>query len=203
MKVMGVMARWRMGYSVPFGEELVRGYGLVGAMRLGVLMTKALDALGDVYGPAYAQAIVGLTGVWNSCRFCGVGHIYAANLIYFRDTGKLLPISEHDAVELEMVPFREMKPWFRERFAGHEEHRVLADLAERLVDFQLGDTEVRDDDERLVRQAVEMWTGLNECSTTATYDLEVDMIPAADSVNRDQDLIARYRAARAAAAGSG
>ncbi|MBC7173559.1 MAG: hypothetical protein H5U40_14055 [Polyangiaceae bacterium] len=186
------------GYSAPYTEDLCRGYGLRTTMKILGAMTAALKDLDKAYGATTAQVIVGVSGVWNSCRFCGAGHLFAANLMYFRDTGKLFPLSERDTLELEALEYEEMRGWFAERFRGHDDLQKVAKLIDRLLDFQLGDTELRDADDRRLKQALDMWTLANECSTSTTYDLDVDLVPAVDFINKDKALIARYREARAA-----
>ncbi|MBZ0119833.1 MAG: hypothetical protein K8H88_22785 [Sandaracinaceae bacterium] len=185
------------GYSTIYLEELCRTYGLSAMTKLLGEMGKATDVLAKQHGDVAAQTIVGMAGTWNGCRFCGAGHLLAANLLYYRETSELFPIDERDVLAMEMMTFEQLRSWLAERLDSQPRTRPVGRLVDRLLDLQMGDARVANDDDAMLKRALDLWTITNMCSTTVTFDLDVDVVPALATVGKDKKLLKRYRAARA------
>ena len=78
----------------PFNEEMVRTLGAKGFFAWAGAATSSMDPLVAKYGGFSAQLLTAVVAMLNGCTYCGKGHLYAANLHYFKATGKLLGLDE-------------------------------------------------------------------------------------------------------------
>jgi hypothetical protein len=150
------------------------------------------------YGLLVANLIMAFAGLWNGCPYCSVGHFYAANLVFFKTTGRLYPIAESDVPELQRMTYEQSMERVREILSSDE----LAEhfrIVERLFQLYTG-AEIKTDEDRLLSAALASWGWLNECSVPITYDMQVQEIPPILD-KKERELVAnRYRAARDAQA---
>jgi len=182
------------GVPNPFVEELVRRSGFRAILTFLVVATKVSRSLDKRYGLVLSNVVTGFVGMWNGCRHCGVGHIYAANLVHFDETGELYPIAEVDVPLLEEMTYEASMARVRELLAGEafaEHLRVL----ERLYALRSG-AEPRGEEDRLLALALACWAWMNDCSVPVTYDMQVKVVPAIMDKRRRARVVDRYRAKR-------
>ncbi len=186
------------GYTTPFIVEIAESYGLRNAFKLLGAMTGSTNRLEAAWGKVDAQLVLGIAGTWNGCRFCGAGHIYAANLLFFREHGELMPLDEREIFELQRMGFDELVDHVTGQFAsGSQAVRSLLPVVTRTFEIERGDKGREGDDRDVaILSAIETWNQLNECSVEKVYDLEIDLVPALATVFKDKKLIKRYQAAR-------
>ena len=55
------------------------------------------------YGIIEANVLIGTGALWNGCHFCPRSHLWIANLYYLRDTGKLFPLDDTEASQLQKL----------------------------------------------------------------------------------------------------
>lgn len=158
------LVRITQGYWPAFTRELVRTYGLDGMRQWGEVVETTAKGLTERFGDENAQVVIGMSAVWNGCAYCTVGHLYAANILYFRRTGRLFPIDEREVPRWHTLTDERLEASTLERLADDEFkdlHRILS------RQFQLrreGPAAVEDDDDRLIIGANAAWDLVNECS---------------------------------------
>lgn len=199
-------SRLLAGYAAPLVDEVVRRHGLRGGMaRLQQLQT-IVDAIEARLGERDAHLVVGWASLWNGCRFCALGHVHAANLAHFRDTGELFPLDEDDLArrldtDSDAQLLAHLRAMLGERHpdalarlerlyqlkAGHVPHPALTPGAAPNLD--------RDDD--LLALAITAYDWLNPYSLSA--DEGPPELVALSPLQRDRDLRRRHATARAAA----
>lgn len=191
-------------FRVPFLEAVVAQYGLRGAFaRLGKV-EQIVAALEAELGDSDSHFVVGFASLYNGCEFCSLGHIYAANLLYFRATGRLHPLDELEIRDhLRVDSDRELLDFSLGRLAAPE-HAPLAALLERQHRLKTGElphpalgtapadapTERRDD---LLAMAISAYDWLNHCSIRGDDNEIVSLVIP---LHRDRALRRRYAAAR-------
>ncbi|MDI1443841.1 hypothetical protein [Polyangium sp. 6x1] len=192
------LLRWMelktFGFKHPFSEELVRSSGFVGALNFGKAVGKAMGGLEKRYGLLVSNLIMGFAGLWNGCRYCGVGHLYAANLLHFKATGRLYPIAESDVPWLQELSYDESMVRVRGMLADEEFDEHLR-IIERLYGLR-GGAEAQNEEDRLLQLALASWAWLNECSAPITFDMQVQDVPAILEKTERGRILERYRAAR-------
>jgi len=192
------LLRWMemktFGFKHPFSEELVRSSGFVGALNFGKAVGKAMAGLEKRYGLLVSNLIMAFAGLWNGCRYCGVGHLYAANLLHFKATGRLYPIAEADVPWLQELSYEESMVRVRGMLSDEEFDEHLR-IIERLYEIR-GGAESKNEEDRLLALALASWAWLNECSAPITFDMQVKDVPAILEKGERERLLDRYRAAR-------
>lgn len=183
------------GYSTIFMGEMIRTFGVKNALEVMGAMGKATSALEKSFGPIGAQLALGIAGTWNGCRFCGTGHLLAANLVHYRETGTLLPLDERMVLEFEKLSFEQMRARLQEIFSAPE-HAERAAMVDRLIALELGDAPRPDTSDEALSLGIEVWSIVNECSTAITFDMDLDVVPALSTVAKDKALLRKYRIAR-------
>lgn len=192
------LLRWMemktFGFKHPFSEELVRSSGFFGALNFGKAVGKAMAGLEKRYGLLVSNLIMGFAGLWNGCRYCGVGHLYAANLLHFKATGRLYPIAEEDVPWLQELSYEESMVRVRGLLADEEFAEHLR-IIERVYELREG-AEAKNEEDRLLQLALASWAWLNECSAPISFDMQVKEVPAILEKGERERLLDRYRAAR-------
>jgi hypothetical protein len=196
--------RLTLGYSAPFLDEVVRHYGLRGAMtRLGRVQEIA-ELLEARLGERDAHLMIGFASLWNGCGFCTLGHIHAANLAHFRDTGALFPLDEDDLRRrMREEGDAEMLAHLTDVLAG--EHASTLARLQRQYQLKTGEVPhpallpgtpaAATPEDDLLALAITAYDWLNHCSLVGPEDEE---LIALSPLQRDRDLRRRYAAARKA-----
>lgn len=194
LKVMVAGQTAQFGFAHPFMENIVRTSGIRGSLAFMRDIGSVVGQIEKHFGPLVGNLIMGFSGMWNGCPYCGVGHIYALNIVYFKMTGLLYPISERDVVDLLDMPYEESMAHARAVLASDElvEHYRVVD---RLFQLYTGDTPKTAED-KILNAALGAWGWLNECSIPITYDMAVEDIPAIIPEKDKKGVVDRYRAAR-------
>ena len=191
----GRMLGWRQD---SINEEFVRTYGISALLRFGKTIGDTLKYLGERYGESEAQHLVGFAGMMNGCRFCGVGHNLTANVMIFKENGKLFPIDELEIPEIQRHSDGEIMELFRDRLRGEEWKELLLRI-ERMNELRLGAKRSDSDEDLYLGLALDLWAWNNECTIETGFDIDPKDVPSFAQFNRDQALYERYRAARASA----
>ncbi len=160
-----------------------------------------LDQLGGIfrnmgarYGPQLGSLVLCVAGSFHGCRFCGVSHLYAANVDYFHTTGKLFPLDEFEIIDLHKLPFDDFRQLILQRLAGPEfveERRVI----ERIFALRMGEAAETEED-RVLNGVLDAWNALGECTIEFGYDANPAEIPPLLLKPTPMKEIRRYRAAR-------
>ena len=185
----------RTGMESPFAEHLVRTYGITGvAGALGPALEGAIGRLEATLGPFESQLVLSVIATFNGCSFCGPGHLYTANLLYFEETGELLPLDEEAVTTWTQQVDHAILDTYRERLTDRQWHPVL-DLIERAYALRDPDEPVEGELDRVLREAIDAWALINECSLQLA---ENPLVPMHPRVARARRLQAAYREAREA-----
>ncbi len=179
------------GYAAPFLTEVLHQHGIVDGMsqltKLAALMSTAETQLGE----RDAHLLIGFASLFNACEFCSVGHVYAAALAEFDETGEVYPISEAD-----------VRRWLDKRDSEvlAEAEALLAPKRyddsrrwmRRLYELKAGD-DPADATDHLLARLVAAYDWLNFCSVNADDE---EQVPPLSKRAKDKKLIERYRRAR-------
>lgn len=196
--------RRTLGYSAPFLDEVVRQYGLRGALTRLTRVQEIAELLEARLGERDAHLLIGFASLWNGCSFCTLGHVHAANLAHFRDTGALLPLAE-DELRRRMLADDDAALLAHLRDVLADQHAATLARLERQYQLKTGEvphpallpgtaaaTTPEDD---LLALAITAYDWLNHCSLVGP---ETDELVALSPLQRDRDLRRRYAAARQA-----
>ena len=196
------LAVWNRFFAVAFGwrqdafnESIVRNTGIGGLMRFGKTISEVVGRLADRYGEPTAQLIVGFAGLWNGCRFCGIGHNLTANILFHRDEDVLFPIDETEIMGLQKRTDDEIMQFVKDRLAGTRFETQLR-ILERMDALRRGTPTGETDDDLFLSAALEMWLWANECSIEFGLDLPEDQVPIFGRLTRRSAAYRRYREAR-------
>lgn len=181
------------GFYVPFDEEIMRSYGLRGFFSALTTSAIAWIKLVKHFGEKDAQLLACYSSMFNGCRHCGFGHMYALNLIHLAETNSLYPIRPEDILSHMRDTDDQILAWLHAQLAGPAFDRQRY-LLSRLHAICYGQVEQDSQpDDALLRLAQKFYAFWNECSVTA----EPTTSPLG-AVSKDHALIARYHRARAA-----
>lgn len=184
----------QFGFSHPFLENLVRTSGVKGSLAFMRIIPATIGAMEKMFGPLLGNLIMAFTALWNGCPYCGVGHLYAANVLYFQATGLLYPIAEHEIYDLQRMTYEDLLAYVRKQLTS-DEHIEHMRVIDRLFQIYNGETPTNDED-KVLSAAIGSWGWLNECSIPVTYDLKLEEIPVMLPAKNREAMVARYRAAR-------
>jgi hypothetical protein len=183
------------GFPDPFVEEHVRMEGVRGYLRWAKSGMELLALLEKRFGVVEAQLVIGFAALWTGCRWCGVGHVLAANLEQFRrEEGVLGPLDELRIPDLQMKTDPEVLEELLQRFSGARWEK-LNRLIERQYLLRTDQVEAESHDDELLQTTNVLWDWVVECSITA-MDCDPTTIPAQSPIGKDRKLLARYYAAR-------
>lgn len=181
------------GYYVPFDEEMIRSYGLLDFFAVLKDASVAWYKLLKHFGEKDAQLLACYSSMFNGCRHCGYGHMYALNLLHFQETGKLYPIAEEDILLHMRDTDDQILAWLLEQLSDPvfaRQRHLLTRL--HAVCYGKVSTETEPDDAMLMH-AQRFYAFWNECSVTAD-----PITSPLGAVSKDKALIAKYHSARAA-----
>ena len=121
----------------PFNEEMVRTLGAKGFFAWAGAATSSMDPLVAKYGGFSAQLLTAVVAMLNGCTYCGKGHLYAANLHYFKATGKLLGLDEAFVYWLQRQRDHEVMGFVRQALTEGGELEAVR-LVNRLFEIKSG-----------------------------------------------------------------
>lgn len=198
--MMRAMTKLQRGYESPGAlyDMLIERYGLLGLMKWGARVDANVAASSAALGEAATQFHMALAGMFYGCTFCSRGHLYAANLYYFRDTGQLFPISEHDIVPLMDKRDSEIIAYLDEVLAASPEVSEFVVNAKRQLALAHDEVEPETDVDGHLAALNGSWDWITYCTVPVGY---VEEVTPQAKIARDKALIARYQAARTAARG--
>lgn len=192
-QVAGWGGRMAMGVEFPFMEQMLSTYGMRGVGGpVGRALTAVLSEVEAQFGDWEGQILVSVAAIGNGCGFCGPGHLYAANLLYFEAYGAVLPLDEQDVDRMIRSSDQAIEDWMSAALnsAGLPE---AAALVARVFALRQGAPPQDAADARLLR-LLAAWTLINECS------LQVDPGPIQaihPRMSRARRLQRAYKAERA------
>jgi hypothetical protein len=186
------------GYALPFTEDLVRSFGVRGAVQELLRYRRVQEALTARYGERDAHLLLGFAALWNGCGYCSVGHMFASNLLRYREQALLFPIDQDEAERLQHMTDEGAMERVRELLRGDSRYaRVLA-LIERQFKLKRGEAEGSTDDDAMLNACNAALDLSNECSILAGLDADPHAVPPLSRHSRDYLLRHRYEAARQA-----
>jgi hypothetical protein len=190
LRVMDAYSRVFMGVSsLEFSTELVKSFGMKGFMAWGQMAQTVLKDLAAHFGDADAQMLIGAAAFWNGCTYCGTGHTYAANLLRFKQTGKLFPLDEGEVRLLQRHTDREILEFWDSEFG---EWRRELTMLKRLWELKFTKpTDTRADD-AYIQMAIAAWDWATEC----TVLMDVTPVPPPHRIGADKANTSAYEAAR-------
>ncbi len=170
----------------------MRAHGLLGLVQWRAAAAAAERGLAERFEPFEVQALLGITALLDGCGWCSVGHLYAANLIYLREYGMLLPLDERDVARLQRMRDPDLRMVLLSSLVGPDMERLRGAL-ERLFALKLEGEAPGEEDGCLV-ELIAAWGAVTRCSVTAEWSGEVP--PLSPMVSWDLGLIQRYRQQR-------
>lgn len=201
-RVLNYLQEKKSGYDTPFVEEWIRTAGTKGFFEHAQRLEATINAATELYGATTAQMLISLAALWNGCWYCGVGHMFAANLQLFRDEKVLGPLDEREVPAIGHLTDEEALARLLEIFAETRFERMRA-LMQRQYAIKTGTAEGTTPDDDALLAILTAWDILNEASITSGIDLQDPaIVPPLCDLAKDRQLRAEYRAARKEAAGA-
>lgn len=191
-KLANLGSRLSEGQEVAFMEEMVRTYGIVSLARHGATMSAIRVDAEARYGPVDSQLLLGFASFWEGCTYCSRGHVLAANLFHFRDTGELLDLQAADILTLRRRPDEQILEELRRRFAGRPSLWAAVQRQHQLLRGQAGEPQP---DDPLLEATLALGSWLAEC-TIMLVDDNTPPPPLHREVASDRELLDAYRRAR-------
>lgn len=183
------MTERRIGYTVPFTEQMIRGMGFRSLNKLGEKLDVVTLLIAE-FGERDAQLIAGVGAIGIGCPVCSIGHTYAANVYHYRDHGELFPISETEVIGMQSRTYPELRALVADRLAEPRFER-LRKLLTRQLELREGTGDPTPEDKWLVA-ANSVWDLLVEF----TIECGAEVSHPFAEINRDKELVGRYRRAR-------
>lgn len=191
VELANIVGRRTEGYETPFLATVLAEHGIVDGMSRLMKLAALMRAAEEHFGERDAHLLVGFASLFNACEFCSVGHVYAAALAEFDETGELYPIAE-----------THVRPWLDKRDSevlAEAEARLARERYDdarrwlrRLFELKAGD-EPKDTTDFLLVRLIAAYDWLNFCSVVPESD---ESVPPLSKRAKDGKLIQRYRAAR-------
>lgn len=144
-----------------------------------------------VLGPLRTHLACTVVSLVNGCRYCSYGHAYAAELLYLRDRGALLPVDAQTMSTWTGLPPAELRQRVVEVLERADLHGEVL-WVDRALALAAGSQQPVDAHEARIAHLVEMFAVLNAIGRAG--DVEPD--EAHDPVNKDGALRARHRELR-------
>ncbi len=191
-RVMDFVSIKYMGHPIPFLREILRTHGFAGYRIITGTVQQVYSKCVERYGIIEANVLIGTGALWNGCHFCPRSHLWIANLYYLRDTGKLFPLDDTEASQLQKLTDAEALEVITQKLT----QGGFADLArrvERQYHLKVGDHIGTTEDDPFLLAAIAAWDWMAEC--TIVVEEKDDVYPA-DPIARDRALCDRYLSAR-------
>lgn len=185
------------GYILPHTDELIRASGVLGTITGLKRYQRVVEALSARYGERDAHLLLGFAALWSSCAYRSAGHVFASNLLRFRDDGALFPIDQDEVERLLELRHRAAMDRVRELLHGPEHARILA-LLERQYELKQGVAQGTTPDDAALRACNAALDRSNERCILSGVDLDPHAAPPLSPVAKDRVLRHRYEAARQA-----
>jgi hypothetical protein len=185
------------GYALPFTEEIVRVFGVRGAVEELARYRRVAAALDARYGERDAHLLQAFAALWNGCGYCSVGHLFASNLLRFRDEGVLFPIDQDELQRLSSMTDARVMERAREQLSDPTYAPILR-LLERQYELKQGTAEGTTSDDAWLLACNAALDLSNECSILAGIDMDPHAVPPLSPIAKDRLLRHRYEAARQA-----
>ncbi|MBL8957095.1 MAG: hypothetical protein JNK82_40350 [Myxococcaceae bacterium] len=155
------------GYTIAFGEELVRQHGLRGFFKWAGVTQKTFDEICAHFGVEDAHLMASLASFWNGCDYCAYGHMLAHNLYVFERTGELFPVDEEDVVSLMRMRDSEVMGELRSRLGKAAAYARKLELVERKNHLRLEEGPADGPDDKMLLKCIALYEWVNECSIVA------------------------------------
>jgi hypothetical protein len=171
---------------------MLRSYGIGGLFDALKASGIAWNKLMKYFGEKDTQLLASYSSMFNGCRHCGYGHLYALNLIYFDETGELFPIAEDEILEHMRDTDAEVIEWLLQRL-NRPQFARQSHLLRRLYAIEYYQGQSSDPDDQMLTYARQFYSFWNECSIVGEAPS-----PPLGPVAKKRALIARYQLARQA-----
>ncbi len=198
LRAIDLISTLYLGYKPPVNEEAFRTLGVRGYAKWSGATGRTMKVLAQGLGEAESQFVIGFSGLWLGCGYCGAGHIHAGNLIVYRDRGVLTPLDDATLRELYDTPDDEASARLQALLCAPEDARLLA-LVTRLYELRGGAEPTTQEDEYLAL-ALACWDWVTECTIVVGLEIPFESVPPLTPLAKNRELLRRYSAARAAAA---
>ena len=185
------MGRLQQGYTVPFVANILSTYGFKGLTTLFPLLEQAEQNINERYGRQQGHFMTAFLTLGNGCAFCMYGHLFAANLLLFEETGALGPVSELETEAIGQMNDGEVGDFLEERLTGGPWAPLLPSLT-RIRHLRAG-AEPADEDDATLLHSLRAWALINECSLQAPMSQAPPFHP---KLARNRRLQRAYRQAR-------
>ena len=199
ISAMRALTRLSAGYDMgPIHEEMVRIHGVRGSLRLIKLGAEITSTLSRAVGDYTAQTLIGVAALWNGCRYCVIGHVYSANLHYYKETGKVGPLDEESLIDLMYMTDEESYDALALVFSDPAQAATWR-LLDRMYQLRFRELTPREGEDELLKATLAYWEWLNECTIILGVDATPGSVPALGYMRPTPELIQGYNAARRAA----
>src|SRR5690606_2602985 len=148
-----------------------------------------------VLGPLRTHLVCGLISLHNGCRYCSYGHLYAAELVYLKERGKLFPLDARTVPEWIGLPPAELRRRMVDVLRDADLHSEML-WVDTVLGLATGAQRPVDAQEARVAHLVSMFRVLNDVGIAAAVEPDA----AHDPPNKDERLTAHHRELRATAA---
>jgi hypothetical protein len=144
-----------------------------------------------ILGPLRTHLACTLISLYNGCRYCSFGHLYAVELVYLEQRGKLFPLDAHSVPDWIGLPPAELRRRMVDVLQQADLHRevlwvdatlALASRSQRPVDMQ----------EARIAHLVSMFRVLNDVGIAG----HIEPDEAHDPLNKNKNLKARHEVLR-------
>lgn len=191
--------RWcspRRGHLPAVTRQMAEAMSCLEFLKWTRAVTEVTERLIHHFGEYRAQSLLGLAGLWNGCAYGGCCHLYAANLTYFRDTGCLPPLDHVELHRLFDLPDPHIVEYLDRTLSSKGDGNLRA-VALRQCELYLGSARRACIEDALLQASLDTFDWLVEYSILVSIDVESALIVPSNELGYDDDLVARFHAARA------
>ena len=200
LRMIDLISTLYLGYKPPVNEEAFRTLGVRGYAKWSGATGRTMKVLAEGLGEAESQFVIGFSGLWLGCGYCGAGHIHAGNLIVFRDRDVLTPLDDATLHELYDTPDAEAIARIQALLCAPEDARLLG-LITRLYELREG-AEPTTEDDAYLELALSCWDWVTECTIVVGLEIPFESVPPLTPLAKNRKLLRRYSEARAKASES-
>lgn len=189
--ILGRIGRQLWGFAPILMPRIVERLGPVHAVRWMARNMPEYERILKLMGPIRCHLACVAASLLNGCAYCAYGHARPIQLYYFRNTGKLFPLDEHELIALSHVADEELTTRLEQALETAGLREEIA-MFRRLRALKFGGAIPESDDDRRLLHLIRMFDVLNSCG----IDRLVPWDDAHDPVARDKALQERYAQAR-------